>query len=115
MATIPAARPSKPSIRVTALVRGKTHAAVINGRIEGPSTTKPAKGSFTWYVVQPLNYSTDAASTCPATFAGALISRKSSSRPTTKITPAAISTPNISCDDVITARSGEMATTSTTT
>ena len=38
--------------------------------------------------------------TAPPTFAGALISRKSSTTPTTKITPAASRTPSISCDDV---------------
>ena len=35
MATTPAARPSRPSIRLTALVRAMTHTAVISGMIPG--------------------------------------------------------------------------------
>jgi len=31
------------------------------GRIEGPSTMNPAKGSFSWYIVAPLKYRIDAA------------------------------------------------------
>ena len=63
-----------------------------------------------------MKYRIDAARNCPATLAGALISRKSSATPTTKITPAASSTPNISWLDVITARrvGTKSATTSAT-
>ena len=41
-------------MRLIALHSAKTHTAVMTGRIEGPSTMKPAKGSLSWYIVAPL-------------------------------------------------------------
>jgi len=44
----------KPEDAFAALDSAKTHTAVMTGKMDGPSTMKPAKGSFSWYIVQPL-------------------------------------------------------------
>ena len=54
MATTPAARPSRPSIRLTALVNAITQAAVMSGTMPGVSTKNPASGIFSSYIVTPL-------------------------------------------------------------
>ena len=50
---MPAANPSRPSIKFTAFESAKTHTAVMIGSIDGPSTMNPAKGNFSWYIVAP--------------------------------------------------------------
>ena len=40
-------------MRLMAFESAKTHSAVMIGRIDGPSTMKPAKGSLSWYIVAP--------------------------------------------------------------
>ena len=96
MATTPAARPSSPSIRFTALVRQMTQSAVMSGITPGESTKKPASGILNCHMVTPAKYRMLAASTCPAILAGADMSRMSSIRPTANIAPAARTTPIIS-------------------
>src|ERR1700722_8192795 len=88
MATTPAASPSRPSIRFTALVMPMTHRAVSNGVTSGESTTNPARGTLNWNQSTPKKYRMDAARTCPAILAGADMSRMSSMTPTTKIAVA---------------------------
>ena len=96
MATTPAASPSRPSIRFTALVRQMTQTAVMSGTIPGVRTKKPASGILSWYMVTPAKYRMLAASTWPAILAGADMSRTSSMRPTANMAPAASTTPSIS-------------------
>src|SRR5579872_5142617 len=98
MAMTPAASPSRPSIRLTALAMPITQSAVTSGRIEGESTMKPAKGTLKCDIVTPRKYRTMAASTWPATLAGADTSRRSSTKPTTKMTNAPSTTPSGSDD-----------------
>ena len=43
MATTPAASPSRPSIKLTALVMAITHRAVINGMMPGVSDDDPGQ------------------------------------------------------------------------
>ena len=54
MATTPAASPSSPSIRFTALVMAMTHSAVSRGVHSGESRTKPASGTLNWNQVTPM-------------------------------------------------------------
>ena len=63
MATTPAASPSSPSMRLTALVMAMTHRAVSNGITSGDSTTNPASGTLNWNQESPRKYRIDAAST----------------------------------------------------
>ena len=65
MATTPAARPSSPSMRLTALVMAMTHSAVMRGMMPGVSTTNPAKGTLNSYMVTPRKYKMLAARTWP--------------------------------------------------
>ena len=51
------------------------------GHTLGLSTMKPARGTLNWYMVTPRKYRMLAASTSPATLAGADMSRTSSIRP----------------------------------
>jgi len=46
MATIPAARPSRPSMRLTALVMTHTHATVMSGSRSADREMNPAKGTW---------------------------------------------------------------------
>ena len=45
MATMPAASPSSPSIRLTAFAMPTTHSTVISADMSGGSTVKPRKGT----------------------------------------------------------------------
>ena len=45
MATMPAARPSNPSIRLTALAIPTTHSTVMSADMSGGSTVKPRNGT----------------------------------------------------------------------
>ena len=83
-----------------AFVSATTQMAVISGITPGVSTTKPANGSLSWYIVTPAKYRMLAARTCPAILAGADIERKSSTRPRTKMAAAAIRTPIASLEPV---------------
>ncbi len=94
MATIPAASPSSPSMRLMAFDRRMTQATVTRNCQSGDSTnTSPVNGSRKKIMVTPNRYSTLAASTWPASFAGGDTSRMSSSVPTSSITAAATTTP----------------------
>src|ERR1700722_8547063 len=93
MATTPAARPSRPSMKLMALVRAMTHAAVIRGMMPGVSTTNPARGNLNSYMVTPMKYKMLAARTWPAILAGADMSRTSSISPTPKMATPASTTP----------------------
>ena len=53
MATTPAASPSSPSMRLTALVMAMTQSDVSSGVHTGDSWTTPAKGTLNWYQVTP--------------------------------------------------------------
>ncbi len=53
MATIPAASPSSPSIRLTALVIRHTHATVMSGSRSAESEMKPANGTWKKNIVTP--------------------------------------------------------------
>ena len=53
MATTPAASPSSPSMRLTALVMAMTHSAVSSGVHSGDSCTRPASGTLNWNQVTP--------------------------------------------------------------
>ena len=68
MATMPAARPSRPSIRLMALARAITHTAVMRGMTPGVSTMNPASGTLNWVMVTPRKYKMLAARTWPAIF-----------------------------------------------
>ena len=41
-------------MRLIELHSATTHTAVMIGRIDGPRTMNPAKGSLSWYIVAPL-------------------------------------------------------------
>ena len=59
MPTIPAASPSRPSTRLTALAMPTTHSTVITGIRSADSTTVvPAKGSRKNSMLMPKRYST---------------------------------------------------------
>ena len=116
MATIPAARPSSPSMKLMALVSAITQAAVMSGITPGVSTMNPAKGILNSHIVTPKKYRMLAARTWPAILAGADMSRTSSMRPTTNMAPAASTTPSISGESVkIGRRAGMAAAKSTAT
>ena len=85
-------------MRLTALVMAITHNAVSSGVHSGESCTSPASGTLNWNQVTPMKYKIVAASTCPATLAGADMSRKSSIRPTTKMAAAPKMSPRGSDD-----------------
>ena len=116
MATTPAARPSSPSMKLMALVRAMTQAAVRSGITPGVSTNEPASGTRNCHMVTPMKYRMLAARTWPAILAGADMSRTSSMRPTAKMAPAASTTPRSSGESVKIGRSwGTAAAASTAT
>ena len=95
MAITPAANPSRPSIRLTALAISSTQHTLTRVARSGDNTVKPSSGIGTLMIDTPLNARIDPASTMPATFAGGDTSRMSSTSPVAKITVAAIATPTM--------------------
>src|SRR4051812_11500539 len=95
MMTMPAARPSRPSIRLMALAKTTTVTTVTSGARSGESTMTSAPENGTWKnsIETPNSESRLPASTIPAIFAGGDTSRRSSSAPVANITPAARITP----------------------
>ena len=91
MATMPAASPSSPSIRLTAFAMPTTQITVTSGARSGDSTTRGARqnGTRKNSMVSPKKYSTVPARTWPDILAGGDTSRRSSTMPTVKITAAA--------------------------
>ena len=63
IATNPAASPSSPSMKFTALVIPITHSAVSSGVTELDRTIRPANGSLNQNIVTPRKTSTIAART----------------------------------------------------
>ena len=100
---MPAARPSRPSIRLTAFAMPTTQSTVISGARSGDSTTKSANGTRKKSIVTPASESTLPDRTCPASLAGGDTSRMSSSSPTEQMIAAARTTPSGSVDPVNTA------------
>ncbi len=100
MATIPVAKPSKPSIRFIALANSTTHKTVANAARSGVSNTTSTKGILRTTKETPTSDKTLPAMTIPAIFAGAVIGFTSSITPTAHITTADKRTPNISdCEE----------------
>ena len=95
MARIPAASPSRPSMKFVALAIPITHNTVISADQSGESTRKPAKGTRKYTMLTPVKDSTPPARTIPASFAGAEISIRSSMQPTAYIRIAAPMMPRI--------------------
>ena len=96
MATMPAASPSRPSMRFNALARSTTHTTVSSAERSGESRTTSRNGMRRTTRATPVSDRTLPASTMPATLAGAETGRTSSITPTTQITTAAETTPSIS-------------------
>ena len=99
IATMPAARPSRPSMRLIAFVINTTHSAVTSGaqvgrRARPTSVWNRLNGIRKKNIVTPNSASRLAASTWPATLAGGDTSMRSSSAPMTNITPAPSIRPN---------------------
>src|SRR5437764_15128413 len=94
MATMPAASPSRPSMKLTAFAMTATHTTVTSGCKSRDSDSTPVNGNRKKNIDTPSRYSTDPASTWPDSLAGAEISRTSSPRPTAKMIVAAITTAN---------------------
>ncbi len=95
MATIPAANPSRPSMRFTALAMPTTQITVISGAMSGDRTSVvPTIGTRKNSMVMPAKYKMVPASTWPATFPGGLTSRRSSANPIATTTAAASTTPS---------------------
>ncbi len=96
-------------MRLTAFVSAMTHSAMMSGVMPGVSETRPPRGTLNQYKVTPRKYRIDAARTCPATLAGADMSRASSMSPTTKMAAPASTTPSGSEDPTNTACSWRIA------
>src|SRR5919106_1107633 len=94
MPTTPAASPSRPSMRFTALAMSATQITVRSGDRSGESTTKPANGIRKNSRVIPRIDSRLPEKTCPASLAGGDTSRRSSRAPTANIVVAPISSPS---------------------
>src|SRR5438874_292232 len=94
MPTTPAARPSSPSMRFTALAMRATQITVRSGDRSGERTTNPAKGIRKNSSVTPRSDSRLPEKTCPASLAGGDTSRRSSRAPTANITVAPMSSPS---------------------
>src|SRR4051812_25432390 len=95
MITMPAARPSSPSIRLIALANTTTVTTVTSGARSGDSTMTSAPENGTWKnsIDTPKSESRLPASTIPAILAGGDTSRRASSAPVANITPPARITP----------------------
>ena len=95
MNTMPAASPSRPSMRLIALASSTTPMTVTSGARSGDSTTNSefANGTRKNSMVTPSSDSTLPLSTWPAILAGGDTGRMSSIAPTTNITAAASSSP----------------------
>ena len=91
--TMPAARPSSPSIRLIALTISSTHATVSGTARSEPRDTTPCVGNQKKKISTLFKMSSPAARIWPATFAGADSVRRSSRRPTKVMTTAARSAP----------------------
>ena len=96
MPTIPAASPSRPSMRFKALTKSTTHTTVSSAERSGDSRTTSRNGIRRTTRATPVSDRTLPASTMPATLAGGETGRMSSITPTTQITTAAETTPSIS-------------------
>src|SRR5581483_6462493 len=94
MPTTPAASPSRPSIRLTALAISATQITVSSGDRSGERTTKPAKGILKNSSVTPSSDRRLPEKTWPASLAGGDTSRRSSRAPTANIVVAPISSPS---------------------
>src|SRR5579872_1811418 len=94
MPTTPAASPSRPSMRLTALAISATQITVRSGERSGESTTNPAKGIRKNSSVTPRSDSRLPEKTWPASLAGGDTSRRSSRAPTANIVVAPISSPS---------------------
>ena len=79
---MPAARPSRPSTRLTALAMPITHSTVTSADRSAESTTRPENGTRKYTMLTPLMVRMLPASTRPATLAGADTSNRSSMKPT---------------------------------
>ena len=89
MPTIPAASPSRPSTRLTALAIPTTHNTVSTGiRSAERTTVVPANGNRKNSMLIPKRYRMVPARIWPDILAGGDISRRSSAIPTAKITDA---------------------------
>ena len=95
MATMPAARPSRPSMRFTALAMPTTQSTVMQRRQVGRQQDQVGEaGPGRTGCSRRRPTGCCPASTMPAILAGADTSRRSSMSPTTKMTTAAITTPS---------------------
>ena len=93
MTTMPAASPSRPSMRLMALTITRTHSTVRGTATSDPSDTTPCVGNQKKSSWTLLRIRIPAASTCPAIFAGADSVLTSSTRPTNVMARAANSAP----------------------
>ncbi len=94
MATMPAASPSRPSTRLTALAMPTTHRTVTTGmRSDDRTSVVLRKGSRKYSMLIPNRYRTVPARIWPDSFAGGDISRRSSTIPTAKMIDAASTRP----------------------
>ena len=93
MATVPAASPSSPSMRLTAFTITRTHATVSGTARSDPSEITPCEGNQKNRSSTLLRISNPAARTCPATLAGADRVRTSSNNPTAVMARAANNAP----------------------
>ena len=83
MPTIPAAKPSRPSTKFTALTVSTTIKTVSNTLASGSSSKVPSIGSHnTW---MPRSAMEPAANTWPTNFVGASSPHRSSARPSSKM------------------------------
>src|SRR3954463_1647259 len=104
IAVTPAARPSRPSMRLMALAMPTTHTTVMNAERSGVSENTPRNGTRKKIVLTPASDSTLPASTMPASLAGAETPsqwtlRSSSMSPTAKMSRDAATTPSGAVDD----------------
>src|SRR4051812_4916380 len=93
MATIPAASPSRPSMRFTAFTIATTQITVRGTARSEPRTSRPCPGKKKYRSWTPNRTSSPAAMIWPASFTGAAVPRMSSYTPMATTTAHATSTP----------------------
>ena len=100
MHTMPAARPSSPSTKFTALMVMTTSATVSSVPCSGVSATLPTPGTGSHRIVRPCSTITPAAIICPPSLSRASTPHLSSRTPRIQISPAPDSSARGSSDSV---------------
>ena len=99
MATIPAASPSRPSMRLTALASPTTHSTVMSSDHPDDRITRSKNGTLNTSIETPAAWRTTPATAVPAALARGDSPLVSSASPTPKMVPSARTPPRISPRD----------------